>query len=298
MRQQHVEVTLVHRHIRGLAHRATRMVQPFRHVAQLHEIAEIGDRGIAPPAFAVPDEGRTVNRRQHQIAPAHLDRPRRVARVLGKAGGGGGAQLAGKATRNMHPLALHRRPGVAPAVQGCGIVDEIDADLLQHGFRVPFDDLKRFFVQDLEVRDVALDIARHVKADRRPLCPPCRSAAAACPPPCHCNIAHPLSSVPDPSGCAPLMPAIGAAPSCGIVTCGAKPTLPRVASGQGHTEPAHSLVTGVMSVQRDPGGTIQRRTTGPGPGWRCKTAAYNRPARAAPPCEVPPLPLSRADDPA
>jgi hypothetical protein len=74
MRQQHIQVALVHGHIGGLAHRAARMVQPFRHIAQLHEFLEILHRGIAAPAFGVAHERRAVDRRQNQVAPADLDR--------------------------------------------------------------------------------------------------------------------------------------------------------------------------------------------------------------------------------
>ena len=82
MRMQHVEVTLVHRDIRGFAHRAARMVQPFRHVAKLHEVAEILHRRIAPPALGIPHERRTVDRCQDKVAPADLHVALRIAGVL------------------------------------------------------------------------------------------------------------------------------------------------------------------------------------------------------------------------
>ena len=76
-----------------------------------------------------------------------------------------GAEPARKSARNMNPLSGHRGPGGPPQIKRLRVVNKVDADLFQHGVGIPFDDLKGLFVQDLEVRDVAPDIARHVRAD-------------------------------------------------------------------------------------------------------------------------------------
>ena len=88
---QHVQMTLVHRNVRRLADRAARMVQPFAHIAQLHKVLEIMDRGIAPPARRIAHERWAINRGQHQIAPTHIDIAVRIAGILGKRLRGGGA---------------------------------------------------------------------------------------------------------------------------------------------------------------------------------------------------------------
>jgi hypothetical protein len=54
------------------------------------------------------------------------------------------------------------------------------------------DDLERLFVQDLQVRDVALDETRGVEAHRRAFRPPRRAAAAARTPSCTFRFAHDL----------------------------------------------------------------------------------------------------------
>jgi hypothetical protein len=78
-------MALVDGYVGGLADGAAGMVQPFRHVAELHEIAEILHRRIATAAGRIAHEGRAVDRRQHQVAPADLDRAFGVAGHLGEA---------------------------------------------------------------------------------------------------------------------------------------------------------------------------------------------------------------------
>ena len=129
MRAQHIKVALVHRNIGRLANGAARMVQPFRHIAQLHEFLEIVQRGIAPPACDIAHEGRPINRGQHQIAAANLDIALWVAGVLGEGFRCSRTQLARQPTRNMHPLAAHIRTRFAPAHQRRFILDKVDADL-------------------------------------------------------------------------------------------------------------------------------------------------------------------------
>ena len=84
MGQKHVQMALVHRHIGRLTDRAAGMVQPFRHIAQLHEVLEIMQRGVAAAAFGIAHEGRAVNRGKNKVSPANLDIPLGVARMLGE----------------------------------------------------------------------------------------------------------------------------------------------------------------------------------------------------------------------
>ncbi len=181
VRQQHVEMALVDRHVGRLADRAAGMVQPFRFLAELHQVAEILDRGVAPPALEVAHEGRAVDRGEDQVAAADLDIAGRVARGLGELARRRRAEAAGEALRHAHALALHVGPGLPPALERGRVVGEVDADLLQHGLGIGLDDLERLGVQDLEIGDVALDEMRGLVRRRAALRPPRRAAAA--PPP-------------------------------------------------------------------------------------------------------------------
>jgi len=128
-------------------------------------------------------EGRPVDRGADKIAPADHHRAVRVAGVLGELRRCGGAQFARQPPGQAHPFALDHRAGLAPAVQRGGVLDEIDADLFQHGFGIGLDDLQRFFAEDVEVGDLALDVLRGFDADRAAFGAPRRTAATASPPP-------------------------------------------------------------------------------------------------------------------
>ena len=137
VREQHVEVALVHRDVGRLADRAARMVQPFRHVGQFHELLEIGDRRIAAAAIGVAHEGRAIDRRQHQAAPADLDVALGVAGVLDVAATAPSCRVCapdrvGMRTRSPSIVGA----GVLPKLQRRGIIDEVDADLFQDGLGV------------------------------------------------------------------------------------------------------------------------------------------------------------------
>jgi hypothetical protein len=80
---EHVEVALVHRDVGGLTDRAARVVQPLRHVAELHKVAEVLDRGVAAALLGVAHEGGAVDGRQDEVAPADLDVALGVAGVPG-----------------------------------------------------------------------------------------------------------------------------------------------------------------------------------------------------------------------
>ena len=153
-------MALVDRHVGRLADRAAGMVQPFRHVGQLHELLEIRQRRVAPPALVVAHEGGAIDRGQHAVLAADHNVALAVAGDLGVLRRRGRAELSGEPARDAHPLTLDVCAGIAPTLQRLRIVDEIDADLLQHGLGVVFDDLDRLIRQDLEIRDIAGDVAR------------------------------------------------------------------------------------------------------------------------------------------
>src|SRR5690625_1367117 len=157
MRIDHVEMALVDRHIGRFADRAARMVQPFRHVAELHELLEIGKGRIASPAFEITDEGRTINWRQHKAFPADLDRSLGVARMLRIAGRCALAKCARATPLDLHARSPHGRASFAPALQRRRVLDKTDTDLFTNGLGIVFDDGEGFLVQSLEIRDPALD---------------------------------------------------------------------------------------------------------------------------------------------
>lgn len=91
--------------------------------------------------------------------------------MLRKAGRSGFAQLARQTARDPHPFAFDLGPGFAPAFQRGRIVDKVDTNFGQHCLSIGFDDLKRFFAQDLKVRDFAFDIFGGLNPNRCPLGP-------------------------------------------------------------------------------------------------------------------------------
>jgi hypothetical protein len=80
----------------------------------------------------------------------------------------------------MHPLAPDVRAGVAPERERARIVDEVDADLLEHRLGIGLDDRERLGVQDLEVgmlrsMKCAASIRTAVRSARRAAPPPLRA---------------------------------------------------------------------------------------------------------------------------
>jgi hypothetical protein len=128
----HVQMALVDRQVDGLADRAAGMVQPGRGIGEFHEIAEILDRGIAPPALQVGDEGRTVRGQQNNmIAPQH-DRRGRVTTFHAEALGRRRAQRPGQTGIEAHPRARDRGPNILEKPQRLLIAAELDADFPQN----------------------------------------------------------------------------------------------------------------------------------------------------------------------
>jgi hypothetical protein len=206
MRVEHVEMALVHRHVGGLADRAAGMVQPFGHVAQLHQRFEIGHRGIAPPAVEVAPEGRAVDRREDEGLAADLDVAGAVAGDLGEFRRRGFAQLAGKAARDAHALALTSAPASRQRSSAAGFSTKATPISSSTVSALCSMIWSASLVQDLEIRDVAFDeravskrtaerSARRAAPPpprRTPSCPrrPTRSASAMTSPPlpgCHCD---------------------------------------------------------------------------------------------------------------
>ena len=178
VRIDHVEVALVDRHVDRLADRAARVMEVRGEVGQLHEVAEVLDRAVAPAAVEVAHERRAVVGREDRVHPADLDVAFRVARVLGELAWRGRLDdLAAHAPREADPLALDIGTGVAEQAEGVGVAAELEADLLEDRVRVVLDEREALLVEHLErgelpgqERDVlgvgqrgARPVARHVR---------------------------------------------------------------------------------------------------------------------------------------
>ena len=142
MAVDHIEMALVDGDIDGLADRAARMMQARRHIGELHEIAEILDRRVTPPAIEIAHERRPVDRREHRGVAADLHAALGVAGMLGEYLGRRRDQRAGQAAGQAHAYPLHVGAGVAPYGEGLFVVMEIDADLRQDDFGVVLDNLE------------------------------------------------------------------------------------------------------------------------------------------------------------
>src|SRR6056297_897076 len=98
--------------------------------------------------------------------------------MLGEGRGRRRAKPPRKTLREPYAFSLDVRARLLPELEGLRVVDEGHADLLEHRLGVRLDHLERLGVQDLEIRDVALDVARSLDPDRRPLRPSRRAASA------------------------------------------------------------------------------------------------------------------------
>ncbi len=158
VRIDHVQVTLVHRQVHRLAHRAARMVDRGRHVGELHEVAEILDGRVAAAVIEIAHEGRAIDRREHRVVAADGDVALRVARILHifarrRFLDDGTRQPAWEADAG----ALHVGARLAPQLDRFRLVAELDAHFLQDGVGIVLDDLQPLLAQHLVDRDLAGD---------------------------------------------------------------------------------------------------------------------------------------------
>ena len=78
----HVEVPLVDGHVDRLAHRSAGVVEPRGRVRELHEVAEVLDRAVAPTLVEVAHERGAVRGREDRPLAAEDDVVPAVARDL------------------------------------------------------------------------------------------------------------------------------------------------------------------------------------------------------------------------
>ena len=148
---------LVNRDIRRLADSPAGMVQPLRHIGQLHEFLKIRDGGVAAASVGVAHEGRTIDWGENEGLAADFDIAVAIAGDLCKPGRRGRTQFARQPARNSDSLAFNLGPRLFPALQSFRTINEIDADFFQNRFGVVLDNLERFLVQNLEIRNITLD---------------------------------------------------------------------------------------------------------------------------------------------
>ncbi len=141
---------LFDRQVDGLADRAAAVMEPGRRVGQLHEVAEVLDRAVAPAAVEVRHEGRPVVRREDHVRVAEDDVPLGVARVLRPhARRRGLDDRAGKPAREADPLAVDVGAARLQRRERVGVAAEVDADLLENRVGVPLEEREAFLVEHL-----------------------------------------------------------------------------------------------------------------------------------------------------
>ena len=156
----HVQVTLVDRHIGGLAHGASTVVQPGAVVGQLHKVLKVVQRAIAATAVQVHHKGRAVGGRKNHVVAANLHRVRRVAGVLGELFGRGFEQFAQMARFKLDPHAVHLGPGLFEHSQHFVVVAYIQAHFGQDAVGGGFNLEQAFLPHDVVGRNHALDVSR------------------------------------------------------------------------------------------------------------------------------------------
>ena len=110
---------------------------------ELHEVLEVGERGVAAAVVEVVGERRAVVGREHGGVAADLHVVLRVAGVLGvRRRRRGLHDLAAHAAREAHAVAVDVGAGVAEALERRRVVADLDADLLEDRVGVVLDDLE------------------------------------------------------------------------------------------------------------------------------------------------------------
>ena len=136
----HLEMALVDRQVDRLAQRPATVVERPAGVGQLHEVAEVLDRRVAPAFVEVVDERRAVGRHEDHVRVADLDAAGRVPGELREQARRGRLdQRAAHPAREADPGAGHVRTGAAEDLDRVGEVDDLDADLLEERVGIGLD---------------------------------------------------------------------------------------------------------------------------------------------------------------
>ena len=176
----HLEMALVDRQVRGLAQGAAAVVERRARVGQLHEVAEVLDRRVAPAVVEVVDERRTVGRHEDHVRVADHDAALGVAGTLREAPGRRGLhQRAAHPALEADARALDVGAGRAEDLDRLGVVDDLDADFLQEGVGVVLDRLEALGGDHLDRWQLAGQVGQVLHRPREALGLSSRPAPAA-----------------------------------------------------------------------------------------------------------------------
>ena len=166
------------RDVDRLADHRTGVVHGRRHVGELVELVEVGERAVAPLVVEVVDERRAVSRRECDLVAADLGIALGIARVHREAARVLADQRHQQLARDPHPEALDLGAGVPPHLSSLGVA-ELDPDLLEDRERGLVDQLEAFLVQHLIDRDAARQHRQRADLDRGPGLTPGRAPATS-----------------------------------------------------------------------------------------------------------------------
>ena len=147
MSQHHIQMPLVDRRVRRLAHRAAGMVQPGRAVTQLHEVLKIHQRCVSATVLQITDKRRSVARHQNDIVASQrhgiggitamkLKLPRRFC-----------TQMPGQARLERDPLAHHRRTRSGKQLQRGRVTAKFHANGIEYPVGLILDGGQCGFIQ-------------------------------------------------------------------------------------------------------------------------------------------------------
>ena len=163
MAVDHLEMALVDRQVDRLAQRPAAVVERPTRVGQLHEVAEVLDRGVAPALVEVVDERRAVGRHEDHVRVADLHAPGGVARQLREQARRRRLdQRAAHAAREADPRAIHVGAGTTEDPDRIREVDDLDPDLLEERVGVRLDLLEAAGRHDLDRRQPAREVRQRV----------------------------------------------------------------------------------------------------------------------------------------
>ena len=140
--------------------------------------SKIFELGVAAPLLDVVDEGRAIDRREDEIAAAHLDRSLGIACELREGSRRGRHQVTREPAREAHPLTVDIGAGILEELERLRILAEVDPDLLEDRFRVLLDQRQPLIAEEVDRGNVACDVTQKLDLAADPLRVPCRPPAA------------------------------------------------------------------------------------------------------------------------
>ena len=150
-RPVHVEMAGLDRQVVGFDRSPTLLVDDVERADEPDVVAEVGEVAGPASAIQVVGEGRTADRREHEVAAAEDDVPLRVPRVERELAGRGRDQRldVGRVQAHLPGASVHHRAGSGERVQG-SVAQDLHADLGQDPQRREVDRLDLVVRQDPE----------------------------------------------------------------------------------------------------------------------------------------------------